>query len=67
LAAKFLGLDLITIGRHKQGDIGEGGKKKIAIYHGREEWLLKWLLKRLQATADVEPRYTSLCHSEGSL
>jgi nucleolar pre-ribosomal-associated protein 2 len=55
---------LATIGRYTQ-DVIEGREKpRIAIYHGREEWLLKWLLKRLHASADVEPRYTSLSHSE---
>jgi nucleolar pre-ribosomal-associated protein 2 len=37
---------------------------KAAIYHGKEEWLLKWLLKKLQASEDVEPRYVSLSHVE---
>jgi nucleolar pre-ribosomal-associated protein 2 len=51
---------LATIGRCTQGVIEGREKLRIAIYHGREEWLLKWLLKRLHASADVEPRYTSL-------
>jgi nucleolar pre-ribosomal-associated protein 2 len=55
---------LATIGRYSQ-DVIEGREKlRTAIYHGREEWLLKWLLKRLHTSADVEPRYTSLNHSE---
>jgi nucleolar pre-ribosomal-associated protein 2 len=51
---------LATIGRCTQGVIEGREKLRIAIYHGREEWLLKWLLKRLHASAAVEPRYTSL-------
>ncbi len=31
----------------------------MARYFGREEWLLKWLLKKLQTPADPEPRRTT--------
>ncbi len=59
-AAKFVGVDLSTIGRYtKNGDEGRVVSTTV-VYHGREEWLLKWLLKRLQASGGVEPRYCSL-------
>jgi len=51
---------LNTISKFKQDEVENAEKSSAAIYHGREEWLLKWLLKRLQAPGDVEPRYTSL-------
>ena len=59
-AAKFVGVDLNTISGSKQDEVETSEKTSAAIYHGREEWLLKWLLKRLQTPGDVEPRYTSL-------
>jgi nucleolar pre-ribosomal-associated protein 2 len=40
-------------------------KKKGAVYHGREEWLLRWLLKRFQAPKDDVPRYVLWHDFEG--
>jgi len=51
-AAKFVDVDLNTAGRQ-----GEKRKGNGAVYHGREEWLLRWLLKKLQAPKDEVPRY----------
>jgi hypothetical protein len=55
---------LNTIGNHIKDDIDGREQSKAAIYHGKEEWLLKWLLKKLQAAEDVEPRYASLTYVE---
>lgn len=56
-AAKFIGLGLDTVcGSAEDGiDVTEGGRA--VLYHGREEWLLRWLLKRLQAPSDEIPRW----------
>ena len=32
-------------------------------YHGREEWLLRWLLKKLQSPKDNAPRYSYISRS----
>ena len=55
-AAKFVGVDLSAICRYMQGEAEAAEKPSTAVYHGREEWLIKWLLKRLQASGDAEPR-----------
>jgi nucleolar pre-ribosomal-associated protein 2 len=55
---------LDAIGRCTRNEPEENKNFKGAKYHGREEWLLKWLLKRLYAAADVEPRYASLSYCE---
>ncbi|KAH7336464.1 Urb2/Npa2 family-domain-containing protein [Rhexocercosporidium sp. MPI-PUGE-AT-0058] len=66
-AAKFIGLGLHTV-CESAGDGIDGEEGECAIlYHGREEWLLRWLLKRLQAPSDEIPRSTPsswriLCH-----
>ncbi len=56
-AAKFVGVELDTA----DGLLKDGSKRKklsgAAKYHGKEEWLLKWLLKKLQAKDDDAPRY----------
>jgi nucleolar pre-ribosomal-associated protein 2 len=31
-------------------------RSKSATYHGREEWLLRWLLKKMQVAEDGVPR-----------
>ena len=64
-AAKFVGVNLESISQY--GSKASEGRKQsgAAIHYGREEWLLKWLLKRLQA--DVEPRYASLSYIEALL
>jgi len=58
-AARFVGVTLDTIGRDAKTDHGEEKKRKAAVYHGREEWLLRWLLKKLQTPKDDVPRYVS--------
>lgn len=61
-AAKFVGVDLETVGRHteeNQGQKKEKKKGKAVVSHGREEWLLRWLLKKLQAPKDDAPRYVA--------
>lgn len=52
-ATKFIGIGLNDIGRPADGVQEES---KAVLYHGREEWLLRWLLKRLQAPSDEVPR-----------
>ena len=59
-AAKFVGVELESIGRYDKNVTKGKEQSKAAIYHGKEEWLLKWLLKRLQAEGDAEPRHASL-------
>lgn len=60
-----MGIELATISRYPEHGIEGGKKSRAAIHHGREEWLLKWLLKMLDA--NVEPRYASLSGSEATL
>lgn len=55
-AAKFIGEDLNTIGGSADEIYDRRVQLKPGAYHGREEWLLKWLLKKLQAPKDVVPR-----------
>lgn len=66
-AVKFVGTDVDYIGRYSaEGFVTE--KQSIAgTFHGREEWLLRWLLKRLQSAKDDTPRkspnaWRLLCH-----
>ncbi|KAH7409155.1 Urb2/Npa2 family-domain-containing protein [Cadophora sp. MPI-SDFR-AT-0126] len=57
-AAKFIGLGLDTLSQSvEDGNFGKEGEINV-LYHGREEWLLRWLLKRLQAPSDEIPRRT---------
>jgi nucleolar pre-ribosomal-associated protein 2 len=58
-AANFVGVKLDTVGRDAKADEGEERKGKAAVYHAREEWLLRWLLKKLQTPKDDIPRYIS--------
>lgn len=55
-AAKFIGEDLNTIGGPADEIYDRRMQLKPGAYHGREEWLLKWLLKKLQAPKDDVPR-----------
>ncbi|KAF4636308.1 hypothetical protein G7Y89_g1788 [Cudoniella acicularis] len=63
-AAQFIGVDLDTICKSSSNSEQECTgieeekklKRKTAVYHGREEWLFKWLLKKLQAEKDEVPR-----------
>ena len=55
-AAKFIGLGLDTVCESAEDGVrGEEGGRAV-LYHGREEWLLRWLLKKLQASSDEVPR-----------
>ncbi|PVH78171.1 hypothetical protein DL98DRAFT_590499 [Cadophora sp. DSE1049] len=57
-AAKFIGLGLDTICQSAEdGTVGKE-RERAVLFHGREEWLLRWLLKRLQAPSDEVPRRT---------
>jgi nucleolar pre-ribosomal-associated protein 2 len=49
-AAKFIGVHLEVIGR----SVKEFRNK--AVYHGREEWLLRWILKKLSDEKDATPQ-----------
>ncbi|KAK0110723.1 hypothetical protein ONS96_002322 [Cadophora gregata f. sp. sojae] len=58
-AAKFIGLGLDTVCQSsKAGSSGGEEEERVVSYYGREEWLLRWLLKRLQAPSDNIPRRT---------
>jgi len=59
-AAKFIGEDLNTIGRIADEIHDRRQLLTTGAYHGREEWLLKWLLKKLQAPKNGAPRYVFL-------
>jgi len=56
-AAKFVAVDIQELGRSGIGENGSENKSKISELYGREEWLLRWLLKKLQAPKDQVPRY----------
>jgi nucleolar pre-ribosomal-associated protein 2 len=56
-AAKFIGIDLEDISRSISGVFDLKEEPDASTYHGREEWLLIWLLKKLQAPKDNTPRY----------
>ena len=55
-AAKFVAVDLDELKSSKYN--GEESVKQLlsGSPHGREEWLLRWLLKKLQSSLDVVPR-----------
>ena len=55
-AAKFVGYDLDHVGRSLAENLGSPDASGVSLYHGREEWLLRWLLKRLQDQKDDAPR-----------
>ncbi|CAG8960652.1 hypothetical protein HYFRA_00013530 [Hymenoscyphus fraxineus] len=55
-AAKFIGEDLEAVGRPGKDSVETEKLSKTVSYHGREEWLLRWLLKKLQAPKDGIPR-----------
>ncbi|CZT47560.1 uncharacterized protein RSE6_08135 [Rhynchosporium secalis] len=57
-AAKFIGLGLNKICDIEQTEFSHSEGARHVIYHGREEWLLRWLLKRLQAPSGEIPRKT---------
>ncbi|KAL3428237.1 Urb2/Npa2 family protein [Phlyctema vagabunda] len=57
-AAKFVGEDIDHVGRDSSSEEYLSGTAKVALLHGREEWLLRWLVKKLQAPKDDIPRKT---------
>ncbi|KAE8452486.1 hypothetical protein EG329_000388 [Mollisiaceae sp. DMI_Dod_QoI] len=57
-AAKFIGTSLDGLRRFPDNESERDPSSKIVVSHGREEWLLRWLLKRLQAPKDDIPRRT---------
>lgn len=65
---KFIGGDLDYIGRYGLESDDSEERPNAAAFHGREEWLLRWLLKRLQSQKEDTPRKTPtawrlLCHT----
>ena len=57
-AAKFIGIHINNIGKdHLDEDAPKKQSIRSSVY-GKEEWLLKWLLKKLQAPKDDIPRYS---------
>lgn len=55
-ATKFIGVDLGTIQRPAEAATKKRKEDKSMVYYAREEWLLRWLLKKLQAGKDDMPR-----------
>jgi nucleolar pre-ribosomal-associated protein 2 len=53
-AGKFIGVELETVGRKYFEP------RKADIYHGREEWLLRWVLKKLSDKKDAIPRQNAV-------
>jgi nucleolar pre-ribosomal-associated protein 2 len=56
-AARFVGLKLDDVGRSSTQELKLWKRSGAPVYHGREEWLLRWMLKRLQDQKDDAPRY----------
>jgi len=56
-AAKFIGVRVKNIGGHGSDSVSLKKKSAVLSFYGKEEWLLKWLLKKLQAPKDDIPRY----------
>lgn len=56
-AAKFIGSELDAVSTSASRQNERKDLKKVPTSHGKEEWLLKWLLKKLQAPKDDVPRY----------
>ncbi|KIN03707.1 hypothetical protein OIDMADRAFT_158460 [Oidiodendron maius Zn] len=66
-AVKFVGTDVDYIGRYSAEGFVSEKQSNAGTSHGREEWLLRWLLKRLQSAKDDTPRkspnaWRLLCH-----
>ncbi|KUJ15450.1 uncharacterized protein LY89DRAFT_619376 [Mollisia scopiformis] len=58
-AANFVGTTLDEVRRLSEDECNKEKSSAKAIYHGREEWLLRWLLKKLQAPKNDVPKRTS--------
>jgi len=56
-AANFIGIHVKSIGRNGLDKETLKGQSMPLLFCGKEEWLLKWLLKKLQAPKDDTPRY----------
>jgi nucleolar pre-ribosomal-associated protein 2 len=54
-ATRFIGTDIKEINKFIE-NTGKGSKWHVPIYYAKEEWLLRWLLKRLSAPKDDAPR-----------
>lgn len=55
-AAKFVGVDLDVVGRSQDDRDDTKGKCKAFTDFAKEKWVLRWLLKKLQAPKDAAPR-----------
>lgn len=55
-AWKFIGIDPEHVGRSRAEGNGSDKESQGSSTHGREEWLLRWLLKKLQSPKDEIPR-----------
>lgn len=51
-AARFVGVDLNIVGRSSNDKYSGRNGSKTTTLHGKEEWLLRWLLKQLQSSKD---------------
>lgn len=58
-AARFVSVDLDTILQPEDDEAANISSARQGGYFGREEWLLRWLLKKLQAPTDPAPRKTA--------
>ncbi|RDW64953.1 hypothetical protein BP6252_10604 [Coleophoma cylindrospora] len=54
-AARFIGVTLDELYSSNPG-FSDGQKSTLSALHGREEWLLRWLLKKLQSPKDAIAR-----------
>lgn len=64
---RFIGADLEVISAYGVGKDDAEKQPNASAFHGREEWLLRWILKRLQSQKEDIPRKTPtawrlLCH-----
>jgi nucleolar pre-ribosomal-associated protein 2 len=55
-AAKFIGIEISQLGVSLDYSSHRSERSKATVHHGREEWLLRWLLKKMQVAEDGVPR-----------
>jgi nucleolar pre-ribosomal-associated protein 2 len=55
-AMKFIGIEICQLGIGLEHATHKSERLKEVVYHGREEWLLRWLLKKMQVPEDDVPR-----------
>ncbi|KAG9239698.1 Urb2/Npa2 family-domain-containing protein [Amylocarpus encephaloides] len=55
-AAKFVGIAVESLDTLQLEPKSKEGVDEASGYYGREKWLLRWLLKKLQASKDEVPR-----------